>query len=460
MKKLYLAHNTCLNSSYDLNVLEAGLVQKGYELVSQPEDADEVIYSGCSVREKWVEDAISQINEVAHRAPNAEISITGCIANTSMDKVQKGTSATNLSFKTMPQILMDKAELSFLDVDDTHVQDYNVELMSDSPVGLQNLRLRVGEEKASIVASLQEIDRTYQSSSEERYRRTTKGFVFYNEQDPFERITVTRSCPYKCTFCSIPKGRGEFTSIALSSVLSKAREAVAQGKYHIVLLGDEVGNYRSPDGDADFPTLIESILSLSPRVELSIRYIEPKPFQKYYDNIINWSADGKIRLLYLSVQSGSHNVLRKMKRGYKLDSLNKQLAHIRSSTSVVLYGNWLIGFPSESEKDFDETVSLVRSLNFHINVVIPFSAREGTPAYEMDEQVSPETIDDRVKRLTEVVAEMKCNDMREALTSVEASVSDDIIQRIRLAERSQYANDQEKSEPARVMGNLIEVKIL
>lgn len=460
MKKLYLAHNTCLNSSYDLNVLEAGLVQKGYELVSQPEDADEVIYSGCSVREKWVEDAISQINEVAHRAPNAEISITGCIANTSMDKVQKGTSATNLSFKTMPQILMDKAELRFLDVDDTHVQDYNVELMSDSPVGLQNLRLRVGEEKASIVASLQEIDRTYQSSSEERYRRTTKGFVFYNEQDPFERITVTRSCPYKCTFCSIPKGRGEFTSIALSSVLSKAREAVAQGKYHIVLLGDEVGNYRSPDGDADFPTLIESILSLSPRVELSIRYIEPKPFQKYYDNIINWSADGKIRLLYLSVQSGSHNILRKMKRGYKLDSLNKQLAHIRSSTSVVLYGNWLIGFPSESEKDFDETVSLVRSLNFHINVVIPFSAREGTPAYEMDEQVSPETIDDRVKRLTEVVAEMKCNDMREALTSVEASVSDDIIQRIRLAERSQYANDQEESEPARVMGNLIEVKIL
>lgn len=460
MRKLYLAHNTCLNSSYDLNVLEAGLIQKGYELVSQPEDADEVIYSGCSVREKWVEDAISQINEIARRAPNAEISITGCVANTSMDKVQKGTSATNLSFKAMSQILMDKAELRFSDVDDTHVQDYNVELKSDSSVGLQNLRLRVGEEKASIVASLQEIDRTYQSSSEGRYRRTTKGFVFYNEQDPFERITVTRSCPYKCTFCSIPKGRGEFTSVALSSVLSKAREAVDQGKYHIVLLGDEVGNYRSPDGDADFPTLVENILSLSPKVELSIRYIEPKPFQKYYSNIMSWSAAGRIRLLYLSVQSGSHNVLRKMKRGYKLDRLNKQLAHIRSSTSVVLYGNWLIGFPSESEKEFDETVSLVRSLNFHINVVIPFSAREGTPAYAMDEQLSPETIDDRVKRLTEVVAEMKCNDMREALVSVEASVSDDIIKRIRLAERSQYANDQEESEPTRVMGNLIEVKIL
>ncbi|MCE7622841.1 radical SAM protein [Vibrio fluvialis] len=287
-----------------------------------------------------------------------------------------------------------------------------------------------------------------------------KGLFFYNEQDPFERITVTRSCPYKCTFCSIPKGRGEFTSVALNSVLSKVREAVEQGKYHIVLLGDEVGNYRSPDGDADFPTLIENILSLNPRIELSIRYIEPKPFQKYYSNIMNWSANGRIRLLYLSIQSGSHNILRKMKRGYKLDCLKKQLANIRSSTSVVLYGNWLIGFPSESEKDFDETVSLVRNLNFHINVVIPFSAREGTPAYSMDEQLSPEIIDDRVKRLTEVVAEMKCNDMREFLSSVEASVSDNIIHRIRLAERSQYANDQEESEPSRVMGNLIEVKIL
>ncbi|MBB1295681.1 radical SAM protein [Pseudoalteromonas sp. SR41-4] len=460
MKKLYLAHNTCLNSSYDLNVLEAGLVQKGYELVSQPEDADEVIYSGCSVREKWVEDAISQINEVARRAPNAEISITGCIANTSMDKVQKGTSATNLSFKAMHQILMDKTELRFSDVDDTHVQDYNVERKSDLPAGLQNLRLRVGEEKASIVASLQEIDRTYQSSSEDRYRRTTKGFVFYNEQDPFERITVTRSCPYKCTFCSIPKGRGEFTSVTLSSVLSKVREALEQGKYHIVLLGDEVGNYRSPDGGADFPTLIENILSLNPRIELSIRYIEPKPFQRYYSNIMSWSANGRIRLLYLSVQSGSHNILKKMKRGYKLERLKKQLAYIRNSTSVILYGNWLIGFPSESEKDFDETVSLVRNLNFHINVVIPFSAREGTPAYAMDEQLSTEIIDDRVKRLTEVVAEMKCNDMRESLASVDVSISDNIIHRIRLAERSQYANDQEESEPSRVMGNLIEVKIL
>lgn len=460
MKKLYLAHNTCLNSSYDLNVLEAGLVQKGYEIVSQPEDADEVIYSGCSVREKWVEDAISQINEVSRRAPNVEISITGCIANTSMDKVRKGASATNLSFGTMPQILMDKAEFAFSDVDGTHVQDYNVELKSDSQVGLQNLRLRVGEEKASIVASLQEIDRTYQSSSEGRYRRTTKGFVFYNEQDPFERITVTRSCPYKCTFCSIPKGRGEFTSVALSSVLSKAREAVEQGKYHVVLLGDEVGNYRCPESDTDFPNLIESILSLSPRVELSIRYIEPKPFQKYYNNIMSWSEDGRIRLLYLSIQSGSHNILKKMKRGYKLDRLKKQLTHIRSSTPVVLYGNWLIGFPSESEKDFDETVSLVRSLNFHINVVIPFSAREGTLAYMMDEHIPSEIIDARVKRLTEVAAEMKCNDMRESLASVEASVSDNIIERIRSAERSQYANDQEESEPTRVMGNLIEVKVL
>ncbi|MDC5807916.1 radical SAM protein [Vibrio europaeus] len=460
MKKLYLAHNTCLNSSYDLNVLEAGLVQKGYELVLQPEDADEVIYSGCSVRGKWVEDAISQINEVVRRAPNAEICITGCIANTSMDKVRKGTSAKNLSFGAMPQILRDKAELRFTDVDDTHVQDYNVEHKSDSQVGLQNLRLRVGEEKASIVASLQEIDRTYQCSSEMQYRRTTKGFVFYNEQDPFERITVTRSCPYKCTFCSIPKGRGEFTSVALSSVLSKARKAIEQGKYHIVLLGDEVGNYRCPEGGTDFPTLIENILGLSPKVELSIRYIEPKPFQKYYNNIMSWSEEGRIRLLYLSVQSGSYNVLRKMKRGYKLDRLKRQLSHIRCSTPVVLYGNWLIGFPSESEKDFDETVSLVKSLNFHINVVIPFSAREGTPAYTMDEHLPPEIIDARVKHLTEVVAEMKCNDMRDSLVSVEASVSDNIIERIRSAERSQYANDQEASEPTRVMANLIEVKIL
>lgn len=228
MKKIYFAHNTCLNSSYDLNVLRAGLVQKGLEIVSRPEDADEIIYSGCSVRSRWVEDAILQIGEAAKRAPQTKIHVTGCIANTSADTVLSKTSIPNLTFGTMPEILSQYSDLQFSEVDQLLTQNSSIQFESTDSDGLQNLRQRVGAAKASIVADLQEVDRLHGSHAERYYRHTTKGFVFYDEQEPCEMITVTRSCPYKCAFCSIPQGRGKFESVQLSSIIEKARKAIGE----------------------------------------------------------------------------------------------------------------------------------------------------------------------------------------------------------------------------------------
>ena len=457
MKKIYFAHNTCLNSSYDFNVLQAGLIQQGHEIVSCPEDADEIIYSGCSVRSRWVEDAILQVNEAYKRAPQAKIHVTGCIANTSENTVLSKTSIPNLTFGTMSETLGQYTDVQFSEVDQLLSQNSSVRFESNDSGGLQNLRQRVGDAKASIVAELQEVDRLHGSHSEQYYRQTTKGFVFYDEQDSCEMITVTRSCLYKCTFCSIPQGRGKFNSVPLSDIVEKARKALELGKKHIILIGDEIGNYRSPDSQKCFSELLESLFVLDPALTLSIRYIEPKPFMKYSKEIIQWSKEGRIQLLYISIQSGSERILKAMKRGYDLARLTKLLIELRQNSPVVLYGNWLIGFPGEEQSDFMETISVTKELDFHINVVIPFSARENTPAFEMSGHLDECIINKRVNMLTDIVAKMKASSMEPALRHLNTTLRKSIIDRIELAECFQYVDDQQESEPSRISSQLIEV---
>ncbi|WP_343641471.1 hypothetical protein [Roseateles sp.] len=221
--RIFLAHNSCLNSAYDLKVLSAGLVSGGYEVVTRPEDADEVLFSGCSVRGKWVDDAINQINEIHARAPDARITVTGCIANVSAETVRDRAVASMISFQTQAQVLQSRTGLDFEAIDRSFSQDTSQQYESDPGNGLSQLRQRVGPEKAAVVAQLQKIDREFGTALALRYQRETKGFVFYHEVEPAELITVTRSCLYRCSFCSIPKGRGPFTSVPFEDVMSKAR---------------------------------------------------------------------------------------------------------------------------------------------------------------------------------------------------------------------------------------------
>lgn len=151
-----------------------------------------------------------------------------------------------------------------------------------------------------------------------------------------------------------------------------------------------------------------------------------------------WSKAGRIRLLYVSLQSGSQRVLKAMNRGYDINRLAKTLQEFRAETSTVFYGNWMVGFPGEEEEDFLDTTSLVRELAFQINAAIPFSARPNTAAEGMAWQVDQVVLDDRLRRLTEVIASCKSEAMARVLGFMEPTARAGLLERIRLAEVEQY----------------------
>jgi len=368
------------------------------------------------------------------RAPHAQVVLTGCAANVAAHQLAD-LAGVSIEARALDQILHQHAATSVREVDRTFRQGDGTAFENTGE--LSQLRKRVGPQKAAALAALQKIDRAHTTELEQLYRRTTKGFVFYNETEPVEFITVSRSCPYSCSFCAIPKGRGAFSSVPVRDVLSKVDDALGRGVKHLTLVGDEVGNYGAGSGPR-LPELVEQIFARDPAVTLSVRYIEPKPFLRYYNDIRRWCAEGRVRLLYLSVQSGSETILGAMNRNYALSTFLPAYDAVRSESDTIFYGNWMVGFPGESEGDFQATVALVKRMRAHINVAIPFSSRPGTTAATLTSQVDERVVQDRVARLTSVIADETVELFRPHLGFLPENERRDALTLIRAGELVQY----------------------
>lgn len=447
-RRVFITHNACLNAAYDVNLVGEGLKRSGVVVVAKPEDADEIVFSGCSVRDRWVQDAAQQIRNVIERAPlEARVVVTGCVAATAAERLREllGPLSARLSFRGQDALLQARTGLTIADVDRTTTQNSTTDFEGIRDLhGLPQVRRRVGPEKAEVLAALQKVDREFGTDIEQIYRSTTKGFVFYNERDDVEFVTVTRSCPYRCSFCSIPTGRGPFTSVPLPDVLAKVTAAIGRGVRRFVLIGDEVGNYGAGTSGPKLPELLMAVLGAAPDLRVSIRYIEPKPLLKHLDLIDRMASEGRLELLYVSVQSGSQDVLNRMNRNYRLPPLADALAVLRRK--VIVYSNWLVGFPGETEADVELTRSIMKDLDLHINVAIPFSARPDTAALAMEGHHDEAEIARRVATLSQTAAAMKGRRMSAEMSSLPAPVRDALVQRIIRAELSQYADPDARPE--------------
>lgn len=433
--RFFVHHNACLNASYDVNLLKEGLVRAGHVVVDAPEDADRIIFSGCAVRDLWVRDAAGQVNGLKARAPHAQVVLTGCAANVAAERLA-GLAGVPMESRGIDEILQEHAGTSLREVDRTFTQGDGTNFENTGE--LTQLRKRVGPQKAAALAALQQIDREHGTELERLYRRTTKGFVFYHEVEPVEFVTVSRSCPYRCSFCAIPKGRGAFTSTPLPHALDKVDAALGRGVSHFLLVGDEVGSYGAGGHGPRFPDLAEQILARSPDVTLSVRYIEPKPFLRYFEHIRGWCRDGRVQLLYLSVQSGSQRILDAMNRNYTLQEFLPAYETLREESTTVFYSNWMVGFPGESEADYSATAQLVKRMRAHINVAIPFSARPDTPAATLSGQICDDVKAARMAALSVLIADEKTKLFEPHLGFLDSRRRAEALDLIRVGELVQY----------------------
>jgi tRNA-2-methylthio-N6-dimethylallyladenosine synthase len=360
---VYIETYGCQMNVSDSELMLGKLAASGYEQVETPEAADVILVNTCAIREHAEQRVMGRLGEMKSRMKkDAVLGVTGCMAQ-----------------RLGPQILERAGHVSLV----------------IGPDGYRSLPLLVENARRGVRASATDFD------LEEHYedfkpRRFDKVKAW---------IPVQRGCDYRCTYCIVPTTRGPERSRRLEEVVRETAEVVAAGMSEVVLLGQTVNSYN--DGTHDFADLVRAVGSV-PGVR-RLRFTSPHP-NDFSERVIDALATTATACehVHLPMQSGSSRVLKRMLRRYTREGYLECVARLRSAIpGLALTTDIIVGFPGESEADFEETLEMVREVVFDDAYTFKFSPREGTPATRMPESetISDELSSERLARLIETVRE-------------------------------------------------------
>jgi tRNA-2-methylthio-N6-dimethylallyladenosine synthase len=371
---------------HDSEQLEGLLRQHGLTPADDASQADLVVLNTCSVREKPVHKITSRIGALSKSTSPPLIGVCGCVAE------QEGGELMNLS--NAVAFVLGPGQIASL------------------PDALRSIELGERAIFTGFEAST-ELDR---SSFHRRSR--TRGMV-----------TVIEGCDEFCTFCIVPYTRGREQSRPLEEVLAEVRDLSARGLREVELLGQTINAYRCPESDTDFADLLETV-SAVPGLD-RVRYITSHP-RHFSDRLIEVLAANQnlSRYLHLPVQAGSDAVLKKMNRKYTRQDYLELVDRIRSAVpDINLSTDVIVGFPGESEQDFEQTLELLERVRFGQVFAFGFSARPRTPAARYPKTVPEKTKKERLHRLFDLTDRISL-ELNQQLVGETVSVLIDDVSRL------------------------------
>ena len=365
-KRLFIKTYGCQMNVYDSERMADVLRPLGYGLVDGPEGADLVVLNTCHIREKAAEKVYSEIGrlkELRNEDPASAgmtIAVAGCVAQAEGQELMNRAPAVD--FVVGPQAFHRLPEL-----------------IANSSGGAK------GERVAADFA----VDEKFDALAERKAARKVAG--------PAAFLTVQEGCDKFCTFCVVPYTRGAEVSRPAGAVLEEARALAAQGVREVTLLGQNVNAY---DGMAGGLAALVRALAAVPGLD-RIRYTTSHP--RDMDEALI-AAHGEVEALmpylHLPVQSGSDRVLKAMNRAHTARTYVRLIERVRAARpDIALSGDFIVGFPGETEADFEATLALVRAVNYASAFSFKYSRRPGTPAAAMPDQVDEAVKAERLARL-------------------------------------------------------------
>ena len=341
---VYVETYGCQMNVSDSELMLGKLAAHGYDAVDRPDAADVILVNTCAIRDHAEQRVIGRLGELRrHMKPGAIVGVTGCMAQ-----------------RLGPQLLKKAKHVS-------------VVLGPDGYRALPALidRARHGERTIATTFDLEEHYEDFQP------RRFDKVKAW---------IPVQRGCDYRCTYCIVPTTRGPERSRKLADVRREVESVVAEGMTEVVLLGQTVNSYH--DGDCDFAELLRAVGSV-PGIR-RVRFTSPHP-NDFSDRVIDAMAtvDTVCEHVHLPMQSGSTRVLKRMLRRYSREGYLDCVAKLRAAIpGLSVTTDVIVGFPGETDEDFEETLEVVREVGFADGFTFKFSPRDGTPATRMPAELT------------------------------------------------------------------------
>ncbi|KFJ50721.1 tRNA-i(6)A37 thiotransferase enzyme MiaB [Bordetella bronchiseptica] len=364
---MYIRTFGCQMNEYDSDKMADVLrADQGLELTDNPEDADVILFNTCSVREKAQEKVFSDLGRVQHlkkQNPNLVIGVGGCVASQEGEAIVKRAPYVDVVFG--PQTLHRLPDL---------------------------IKRRRAQGVSQVDISFPEIEK-FDALPPPRIDGAT-AFV-----------SIMEGCSKYCSFCVVPYTRGEEVSRPFDDVLLEVADLADQGVKEVTLLGQNVNAYRGAMGDsgeiADFAMLLEYVHEI-PGIE-RIRYTTSHPKEMTQRMVDAYARLPKlVSFLHLPVQAGSDRVLAAMKRGYTALEFKSVVRRLRAARpSLTLSSDFIVGFPGETEEDFQKTMKLIEDVGFDTSFSFVYSRRPGTPAADLHDD-TPQDV--KLRRLQQLQA--------------------------------------------------------
>jgi len=424
--KLYIKTHGCQMNEYDSEKMADVLAAShGLELTDRPEEADVILINTCSIREKAQEKVFSQLGQwrpLKQRRPEVLIGVGGCVASQEGEGIRRRAPFVDLVFG--PQTI------------------------HRLPQMVEQVR---AQGRPAIDISFPEIEKFDHLPAPGA--RGASAFV-----------SVMEGCSKYCSFCVVPYTRGEEVSRPLDDVIAEVAELAAQGVCEINLLGQNVNAYRGPmhgGGTADLALLIRYVAHIDGVQRIRFTTSHPVEFS---DSLIEAFADVPklANYLHLPVQSGSDRILGLMKRGHTRLEYKQKIRRLRQvRPDIALSSDFIVGFPGETEHDFEQTLALVRELEFDQSFSFVYSARPGTPAASFPDNVALADKKARLRRLQDQLNLQARRFSEQMVDRVERVVVEGPSKKdsAELAGRTENNRVVNFAGPAELIGRMVDVRV-
>jgi tRNA-2-methylthio-N6-dimethylallyladenosine synthase len=380
MNRVYIKTYGCQMNARDSEAVAAMLRGRGYRIVDSEHDCDIMLLNTCSVRDAAEQKALGKAGYVTHRKkknPDFVLGILGCMAQNRGESI----------LEQLPDVDLIVGTQKFHQVPD-YLDNIAAARAAGVPVG------------KSIVDIDEEVDS----------QNTIRDHLETDDPQVTAFVSIQQGCNMSCHFCIVPKTRGDERSRPMEDIVAECRNLAARGVKEITLLGQIVTSYgrrdyQHTDGISPFVQLIEKVHEIE-GIE-RIRFTSPHPRGFKQDLVEAYGRLPKLMpYVHLPVQSGSNRILKAMNRPYSRERYKEIVDALREVTPDMTFStDVIVGFPGETEADFEDTKALFRACNFDMAYIFKYSIRTGTVAEELEDQLSDDVKERRNQELLDILRE-------------------------------------------------------
>ncbi len=383
-KQVYITSNGCNRRLLDADRVNRYILLNGWKITDSPKNADYNLFFASALNRVRIDESFDIIGRLT-KFPGETI-VLGCLMEVAPTEFRERWTGKALAVKDMNEIdsFFPGFAIKYKDVP-----------LGNTPVPSRNIYKTISPEVflkqrlSMIVSPIKVADKVYSYLHRDQKENYQSTFIW-----------VSAGCPNKCSFCAERKVIGDLISRPISEIADEYKKLLEEGRRNFEFIGDDVGSY-GLDINTNFPALIGELNRVDEHFSVNwvLKHIHPKFIIKYQDEIINIAKSGKINEIICSFQSGSNRLLDLMKRQHSIEDVIKTLQRFRQLLpGIKLATNIIVGFPTETDEEFDKTLLVFDEVYFDRVHMIKYYDAEGSDSHELNPKISDESVSRRIKR--------------------------------------------------------------